>query len=307
MPTTGPIFHINYPQGRLKVQLAPHIPSCYTPKEHETSFRVTFLSGARSVQRISHDDVEFYRFKGLDEEPGLDHALFTRRGGVSRPPYDTLNVGHTVGDDLAAVRVNHQRALAALGWRQPDVASAHQVHGARVGVVGLADKGRVRPETDALVTVDADVVLMLRFADCVPVLFFDRRRRAVGLAHAGWRGVAVGVVLATVARLVETFGCRPADLWAGVGPSIGPCCYEVGQEVVQPISAAVNGGDPFRQQDGRLHLDLWAAVQNQLEEAGVGQVEVAELCTACRTDEWFSHRAERGRTGRFGVVLGLKA
>jgi YfiH family protein len=259
------------------------------------------------VRRINHNGVEYYRFKGLDEASGLDHALFTRRGGVSRPPYATLNVGHTVGDDLANVSVNHQRALAALGWRRPNVATAHQVHGARVGVAGPADQGQVRPETDALITAEPDVLLMLRFADCVPVLFFDRRRRVIGLAHAGWRGVAVRVVPATVMRLVEAFGCRPADLWAGIGPSIGPCCYEVGQEVVQPISAAVNGSDPFHHKDGRLHLDLWTAVQCQLEEAGVGQVELAELCTACHTDDWFSHRAERGRTGRFGVVMGLKA
>jgi YfiH family protein len=259
------------------------------------------------VQRISRDGVVFYRFEGLAGEPGLDHALFTRRGGVSRPPWATLNLGHTVGDELAAVRVNHRRALGALGWRQEDVASAYQVHGARVGVVGPADQGRAHPETDALVTAQAGAVLMLRFADCVPVLFYDRRRRAIGLAHAGWRGLPAGVLPATVRTLGEAFGCRPADLWAGIGPSIGPCCYEVGQEVVEQVRAAVNGSEPFRWENGRLHLDLWAAVRSQLVKVGVGQIEVAKLCTACHTDDWFSHRAERGKTGRFGVVIGLRA
>jgi len=258
------------------------------------------------VRRSNHNGVVFYRFEGLAHEAGLEHALFTRRGGVSRPPFAALNMGHTVGDDLSAVRVNHERALGALGWRREDVATCHQVHGARVGVVGLDDRGRVCPETDALVTADPGVGLMLRFADCVPVLFYDRRRRVVGLAHAGWRGVPAGVVPATVGRLVEVFGCRPEELWAGIGPSIGPCCYEVGAEVVQQVSAALNGRDPVRWENGRAHLDLWAAVQSQLAEAGVGQVEVARMCTACRTDEWFSHRAEGGMTGRFGVVLGLR-
>jgi YfiH family protein len=259
------------------------------------------------VQRINQDGVVFYRFKGLASEVGLDHALFTRRGGVSRPPFATLNMGHTVGDDLTAVRANHRRALATLGWRQEDVATCYQVHGARVAVVGASDRGRVCPETDALVTADPGVVLMLRFADCAPVLFYDRRRRVVGLAHAGWRGVVAGVLPAAVAALREAFGCRPTDLWAGVGPSIGPCCYEVGQEVVKQVSLSVNGNDLFRRENDRLHLDLWAAVRCQLEEAGVGLVEVAELCTACRTDDWFSHRAEGGKTGRFGVVIGLRA
>ncbi len=261
------------------------------------------------MQRINHNGVVFYRFKALANEPGLDHALFTRRGGVSRPPFATLNLGHTVGDDLEAVGVNHQRALAALGWRREDVATCYQVHSARVGIVGPADQGRVRPETDALLTADPGVLLMLRFADCVPVLFYEQRRRVIGLAHAGWRGVAAGIVPSSVAALVETFGCHPADLWAGVGPSIGPCCYEVGPEVVEGISAALHGESaPSRQDDdGRLYVDLWAAVRRQLEQAGVGQIKVAELCTACRTDDWFSHRAEKGRAGRFGVAIGLRA
>jgi YfiH family protein len=257
------------------------------------------------VQRVTCNGVVFYRFEALVGEPGLDHALFTRLGGVSQPPFATLNLGHTVGDDLEGVRVNHQRALGALGWRREDVATCYQVHGARVGVVGLDDRGQVRPETDALVTDTPGVVLMLRFADCAPVLFFSRRRRVIGLAHAGWRGVTAGNVPATVATLVEVFGCEPADLWAGVGPSIGPCCYDVGQDVVEQVREVVNGREPFRWEAGRARLDLWTAVQSQLEENGVGRIEVAQMCTACHTDEWFSHRAERGRTGRFGVAIGL--
>jgi YfiH family protein len=214
-------------------------------------------------------------------------------------------MGHTVGDDLVAVRINHQRALGALGWRRKDVATCHQVHGARVVAVSPGDRGRVFPETDALVTASPGVVLMQRFADCVPVLFSDKKRGVIGLAHAGWRGVAERVVPATVAKLVEAFGCAPTNLWAGVGPSIGPCCYEVGGEVVDRVSTAVNGSDPFRWENDRVYLDLWAAVQSQLLEMGVEQLELAEICTSCHSDDWFSHRAEKGKTGRFGVVIGL--
>jgi YfiH family protein len=257
------------------------------------------------VQCVEQDGVIFYRFEGLARELAVSHAVFTRHGGVSRAPYATLNLGHTVGDDLDAVTINHQRALRALGWRREDVATCYQVHGARVGVARLGDRGRVRPETDALVTNTPGVALMLRFADCVPVLFFDRQRRAIGLAHAGWRGVVGGTVPATVATLTRIFGCDPIDLWAGIGPSIGACCYEVGPEVVEQVKAVVDGRELFRWVNGRARLDLWAAVKSQLEEAGVGQIEVAELCTSCHSDEWFSHRAERGLTGRFGVVMGL--
>ena len=258
------------------------------------------------MQRINHDGVVFYRFERLANESSLDHAIFTRRGGVSLSPFASLNVGHTVGDDLRAVAVNHRRALAALGWRRRDVATCYQVHAARVGVVGPEDRGNVSPRTDALVTAAAELVLMLRFADCVPVLFYDGQRRVIGLAHAGWRGVTAGVVPTTVKTLVRAFGCRPADLWAGVGPSIGACCYQVGQEVVEQVGGVLDAGALFHRVNGRAHLDLWAAVQRQLVEVGLRQIDVAELCTACDTDEWFSHRAEGGRTGRFGVVIGLR-
>lgn len=257
------------------------------------------------MRRENNNGVIVYRFEGLAREAGLEHALFTRQGGVSKPPFATLNLGHTVGDDLEAVRINHQRALRALGLRRADVATCYQVHGARTAVVRLDDRGKVQQETDALVSNTPGVVLMLRFADCVPVLFFDRHRRVIALAHAGWRGVAVGTVPATVHALVEEFGSDPADLWAGIGPSIGPCCYEVGLEVVEQVKDAVNSREPLRWENGRAYLDLWAAVGSQLKDVGLTQVELAGLCTACRTDEWFSHRAEGGKTGRFGVVMGL--
>jgi YfiH family protein len=257
------------------------------------------------VQRVDRDGVVFYRFEGLGRIPGVAHALFTRRGGVSKPPFATLNLGHSVGDDLDAVRINHQRLLASVDLPPEDVVTAGLVHGARVAVVGARDRGQVCFDTDALVTADPSVVLLLRFADCVPVLFCDRRRGVVGLAHAGWRGIPAGVVPATVDCMVANLGSDPADVWAGVGPSIGPCCYEIGPAVVEQVGAVVNGRNPFRPVNDRVHLDLWDAVRIQLEEAGVGEVEVAHLCTSCHTNDWFSHRAEKGRTGRFGVVISL--
>ncbi len=265
------------------------------------------------MQRIDQNGVIFYQFEGLNGEPGVDQAIFTRLGGISQGPYTSLNLGHTVGDDLKAVTINHHRALEAVGWQRQDVATCYQVHSAQVGVVGLDDRGRVRPNTDALLTDQPGVMLMQRFADCVPVLFFDQRQRVVGLAHAGWRGLVVGVLPATVKRLIQAFDSRPADLWAGIGPAIGPCCYEVGPEVVAEVAGALgvkpqNDANPFvRQVNGRVHLNLWAAARHQLETAGLGQIESARTCTACRVDEWFSHRAEKGKTGRFGAVIGLRA
>jgi YfiH family protein len=233
--------------------------------------------------------------------------MFTRLGGYSLPPWASLNTGHTVGDDLEAVEANHQLICQALSVRPEDIVSPHQVHGATVAVLGVQDRGRVIPDTDALITNAPQTVLMLRFADCVPVLLYDPIRHAIGLAHAGWRGTVSGVAQSTVHAMQVEFGSQPADIVAGIGPSIGPCCYEVGEDVAEAFRQVDPGptSHPDRTNQ-RWYLDLWAVNRDQLREAGVQHVEVAEMCTACRTDEWYSHRAEGGRTGRWAAVIALR-
>jgi YfiH family protein len=159
-----------------------------------------------------------------------------------------------------------------------------------------------------LLTDKAGIPLMQRFADCVPLVLYDPSRRALALAHAGWRGTVQGVALEAVRAMVQAFGSQPSDIIAGVGPSIGPCCYEIGPKVATQVCSNLQQGELLLPQaDSAIHLDLWAANRRQLEAAGVGQVEVAGLCTACHTKEFFSHRAERGLTGRFSVMALLPA
>ncbi|MBN1874089.1 MAG: peptidoglycan editing factor PgeF, partial [Anaerolineae bacterium] len=187
----------------------------------------------------------------------------------------------------------------------------HQVHGRRVVRVTARDGGTVIPETDALITDTPGLALLLRFADCTPVLFYDACRHVAGLAHAGWRGVAAGVVPATVQAMGAAFGTQPADLWAGIGPAIGLEHYAVGPEVVEAIASPFLNGAPSRnsvavQRDGQWFLDLPGAVAAQLAAVGVPHIEQSGICTASHTGEWYSHRAEHGRTGRFGVLVMLK-
>jgi YfiH family protein len=157
-----------------------------------------------------------------------------------------------------------------------------------------------------LVTTEPGVPVLMRFGDCTPVLFYDPVQRIVGMAHAGWRGVVAGSATATVRTMVERLGSVPGDVWVGIGPTIGPCCYEVGADVADAVEGACPpGADVTRRINGRLYLDLPGAVRAQLRAVGIEQIEDACLCTACRVDEFFSHRAEQGRTGRFGIVIGL--
>jgi hypothetical protein len=256
------------------------------------------------MHRHQQEGLVWYTF----EQPGpaFQHALVTRQGGVSEGVFSSLNLGHTVGDNPEAVTENHRRLYQTLALNPAQVISPHQVHGDRVVQVGRQAGGTVIPGTDALITAEPGVVLLLRFADCVPVLFFDPRMRAVGLAHAGWRGAAAGVVPATVKAMEASFGSRREELWAGVGPGIAPEDYEVGEEVVVAVARTLPTGAPvIRQQGGRWHLDLPGAVAAQLREAGVGRIEASHLHTSQNLDEWYSHRREEGRTGRFGALVAL--
>ncbi len=252
-------------------------------------------------------EVPYFRFD-LFSGLNLVHAVFTRRGGVSPVPWDSLNVGSTVGDDRARVRQNRERAFRAVGRDPASLYDVWQVHGARVAIA-TAPRRLDEPhiQADAVLTDNPSVTLFMRFADCVPILLCDPRRGVVGLVHAGWRGTVQCVAAAAVEAMRQRFGSQPADILAGIGPSIGPDHYFVGDEVEsqarQVFGARANA--LFSRRDDGLIFDLWAANRLVLAHAGVETVEVAGVCTACQLQDWYSHRAERGKTGRFGALIGL--
>jgi len=260
------------------------------------------------VKRVVQKELVYYQFDDLASAPDLFHGVFTRAGGASRAPFASLNLSRSVGDEPAAVAENNRRMLAAFDVRPDQATTAWLIHDRAVAVVDRADAGRYRTNVDAIITRERGLALTMRFADCVPVIVYDRARGAIGLAHAGWRGVAVNVVAATLDAMREAFDSDPREVWAGIGPCISVDQYRVGQEVVDAIAAACPANTPIaqRQPDGSVHLDLNAAVAAQLRACGVTHIEDSKICTATRTDEWFSHRAEQGKTGRFGVVIGLQ-
>lgn len=250
--------------------------------------------------------LRYYQFGIFPAE--VTQAVFTRQGGVSPAPWDTLNVGGTVGDDMDRVRENRTRSFAASGRSLVSMFDVWQVHSADV-VIARAPRPADEPHrrADVILTNNPSVTLYMRFADCVPVLLYDPIRAAVGLAHAGWLGTVREASRAAIQAMQTEFGSQPGDIVAAIGPSIGPDHYEVGVDVVEQVYAAF-GGDAqllIRNQDGRTYLDLWTSNRLQLERAGVERIEVAGICTACHTDDWFSHRAEKGRTGRFGALIAL--
>jgi YfiH family protein len=253
------------------------------------------------------DGLRFFTFDSL-EAPGIRHAVFTRRGGVSQAPYAALNLGASVGDDPAAVSENRRRIFAAIGRDEDSAPGILQVHSARIIPAVSRRPGDALIEADGLVTNRGESTLLMRFADCVPILLVDPVRRAAGIAHAGWKGTLAKAAARAVEALAVEYGSRPADIRAGIGPSIGPDHYAVGEEIVRAVrdsfSAAADG--LLESREGATRLDLWAANELALREAGVREIECAGICTACHTEDWFSHRAEAGRTGRFGALIWLE-
>jgi hypothetical protein len=186
-----------------------------------------------------------------------------------------------------------------------------QVHSSEV-VVAHAPRPpeQAHLRADAILTDRPGVTLFMRFADCVPILLYDPHRRAIGLVHAGWLGTVNQVAVLAVQAMRAAYHCEPGDIIAAIGPSIGAHHYEVGQEVVDQARAAF-GQDasgllqPCQSCGSGVQFDLWAANQLVLQRAGVKQIEIAGLCTACDLQTWFSHRGEKGKTGRFGALLAL--
>ncbi len=262
--------------------------------------------------------VELERFRIFEGYPQLIHGIAGRRGGVSTGHLSSLNMGlASVGDEPARVAVNRARLAAALGVSADSFIKTRQVHGTEVLIVGEAEvaagmlgAGDSSVVADGLLTSLPGVSLFLSFADCVPVMLFEPVKGWVGLVHAGWQGTVSRIAQLAVQKAVAHWGSRPEDVRAGIGPSIGPCCYQVGEEVLARVRRDFAEPERLlpRLADGTRALDLWQANVQQLREAGLSeeQIEVSGQCTACHTDRFFSHRGDKGRTGRMGAVIGLK-
>lgn len=262
------------------------------------------------------------------------HGFSTRPGGASlldgKP---ALNLGFTEWDERERVAANREKFLAALGVREMQLISMRQFHSDVIHVV--AERGTEAARADALITRTPGLLLGVQTADCVPILLADTRQHAVAAIHAGWRGTLARIVQKTLGRMRLEFGTRPGDVVAALGPAIGGSCYEVGPEVAQgfasqfsvaaewfegPFEQLAHGEEPLwlpwltMMPPGhvppppRVQLDLRAANRWQLADAGVPekQIDVSDLCTACRTDLLFSYRREGANTGRLMAIVGIK-
>ncbi|MBR2422204.1 MAG: peptidoglycan editing factor PgeF [Oscillospiraceae bacterium] len=243
----------------------------------------------------------------------VPHCFTTRLGGVSTGHLSSLNLGLHRGDDPENVRQNFQILADALGIIPEDFVLTRQIHSDIVRKVGRADRGKhmvegASPECDALITNESGVALVIFTADCTPILLHDPVTGAVGAAHAGWRGTAMGIAAKTVEAMVREFGCEPGNIRAAVGPNISQCCFETHRDVPDAMLDALGEEvKPFIRPTGeKYYVNLKEINALWLRRAGVTKIEISDACTACCPDRFWSHRVTQGLRGSQGAVIVCK-
>ncbi len=296
------------------------------------------------------DEICYLQFAHLTQFPEIAHGAFTRLGGYSTASTWGLNASFRDEKPESVLR-NRLRALQALDVELYPCATVWQIHSADIATLEpetwddwrtdwahrsymideqeLIWTAKPRRKADAIITNLRGVTIALAFADCVPLVFYDPIQHIIGIAHAGWRGTARGIAVATVEAMQDQFDSQPHNIFAGIAPSIGPCCYEttplvrelfLGHEQFYDVPTAERYRGKVREfvvfrtihgqgiNQSKLHLDLWQTNRNQLLMAGLhpDHIELPEICTGCNTHLFFSHRKENGDTGRFPVLLAMR-
>lgn len=276
------------------------------------------IHGMERMKTYTFGRMPLFLFENLAKEPGIKHFITTRMATASPHCANELNLSFSAGKSPGAVLKNRKRLSNALDIPLEWVTTAQQVHGSSVRILARSDRGRgawdstdALEKTDALVTNLPDICPMVLVADCVPILLYDRGKKVVAAVHAGWRGTLDFIVHRTVRTLEGHFGSRPADIIAGIGPSIGPCCFHVGPEVIALAEGAFGSKNNYvsRLSSQGGCFDLWKANHDQLLQAGCtpDHIETARICTAHDHNGLFSYRKEGTRAGRFGAGICLIA
>ena len=273
------------------------------------------LPETRTLTPHEQEGVVYYTFPAFDALPFVRHGFSTRLGGVSEGIFASMNLSFTRGDDPAAVRENFRRFCAAAGMDDRQVVISAQEHHVQIRNVTADDRGRGvdrergYTDIDGLLTDEPGVVLCTQYADCVPLLFVDPVKRVVGTSHSGWKGTVARIGAVTVERMAADYGCRREDILAGVAPSIGPCCFEVDEPVYLAFQQAglLDAACFEEKAGGKYHLNLWEINRRILLEAGLSaeHVTVTDLCTRCRPDLFWSHRAAGAQRGSLAAFIAL--
>ena len=267
------------------------------------------------IQQRQQGELEYLVFPKLEETGVVEHLFTTRTGGVSSGIYSTMNLSFSRGDDPECVRENYRRIGEVLGTDPEHMVASKQTHTTNIRLVTEADLGNgitgpsAYDDVDGLATDIPGIALVTFYADCVPLYFVDPVKKAIGLAHSGWRGTVAGMGACMVQFMREHFHSDPKDLIVAIGPSICVDCYEVSEEVAEQFREEFPEDvlQPGKA-DGKYQLDLWKANESILLKAGIlpEHLTVTDVCTCHNPEYLFSHRASHGQRGNLAAFLMLK-
>jgi len=263
------------------------------------------------------NSVEYIVLENIEQTGLVTHGFTTRHGGVSEDVYSNMNMGMGRGEDAMRVRENYRIFARSLGVQADSFVTSQQTHTVNVRRIFAEDKGkgvfleRGYCDVDGLITDSPEVTLVIFGADCVPIFLVDTQNHAIGMAHCGWMGTGKRMAEKIVEEMTQAFGTKPENIVAGIGPSIGKCCFQVEDDPVvrlfrEHISFAedIISDDPC--EEGKYRIDLWETNRRLLWNMGVRNIEMAQLCTMCDTERFYSHRAMGERRGVMAGAMALK-
>lgn len=257
----------------------------------------------------------YYSISSFEESSMVKHGFSTRKGGVSVGECSTLNLGFKRNDSREAILENFEIFTNAIGIDKHSLVFTDQIHEDKIAIVGNEDcgKGIYRDSdligVDGLITNQPGVALVTFYADCVPLFFLDTRKKVIALSHSGWRGTVAKIGAKTLEEMNRHYGTLPEDCLVAIGPSIGPCCFEVDAPVANEFMKVFPEHKELYTlgNAGKYYIDLWKANFIQINEMGVlkQNISMASLCTLCNKNIFFSHRGDKGRTGSMAAILML--
>lgn len=269
---------------------------------------------SKTMKLNNADTVPYLTYNSLSEIKFINHAFTTRLGGVSKGEFSSMNMAFNRGDSVESVTENYKRFCASAGFDYESLTASAQDHNTFVRAVTSADRGvgiykpRDLQSVDALITNEKGVTLVTYYADCTPLFFVDTKNKAIGLAHAGWRGTVGRIGEKVVRKMIELYGTDPADIKAAIGPAISVCCYEVDKPCADNFLALDDletSRFVFPKENGKFMIDLLETNRQVLVKSGVKpeNITISDLCTNCNSELLWSHRATKGHRGTMSAFM----
>ena len=269
---------------------------------------------SKTMKLNNADTVPYLTYNSLSEIKFINHAFTTRLGGVSKGEFNSMNMAFNRGDSVESITENYKRFCASAGFDYESLTASAQDHNTFVRAVTSSDRGvgiykpRDLQSVDALITNEKGVTLVTYYADCTPLFIVDTKNKAIGLAHAGWRGTVGRIGEKVVRKMIELYGTDPADIKAAIGPAISVCCYEVDKPCADNFLALDDletSRFVFPKENGKFMIDLLETNRQILVKSGVKpeNITISDLCTNCNSELLWSHRATKGHRGTMSAFM----